>query len=194
MIPLIVVWPYAVVFWIVFFWAFVPEYRIIRRRQERTATAQDSGSKRVIELGQGAGNFAAFMVAFIVRSAGLPFRTGFFWIGVVTLVAGSLLRRHCWRMLGTSFTGVVIVKADQTVVERGAYRFVRHPSYTAGMIMMIGLGLALGNWISLVVLLCATGATYLYRVRVEERALVATLGDPYRQYMERTRRFVPGVF
>jgi protein-S-isoprenylcysteine O-methyltransferase Ste14 len=97
-------------------------------------------------------------------------------------------------MLGRSFTGAVIVRTDQTVVQRGAYRYVRHPSYTAGMIMFLGIGLAIGNWISIAVLIAAVVIVYGYRVAVEERALVAVIGDPYRTYMTRTKRFVPFVF
>ncbi len=97
-------------------------------------------------------------------------------------------------MLGSSFTGAVIVKADQAVVERGAYRYIRHPSYSAGAILFFGIGLALANWISLAVLLGGVSIVYGYRVGVEERALVAVLGDPYRRYMSRTKRFVPFLF
>jgi hypothetical protein len=61
-------------------------------------------------------------------------------------------------------------------------------------ILFLGIGLALGNWISLAVLLVAVSIVYGYRVDVEERALVAVIGDPYRRYMSRTKRFVPFLF
>ena len=59
--------------------------------------------------------------------------------------------------------------------------------------MHVGCGLALGNWMSALVLFAASGAGYLYRVHVEEKALVAGLGDEYLIYMRRTKRFVPHV-
>ena len=80
------------------------------------------------------------------------------------------------------------------MVERGAYRYVRHPSYTAGVLMFAGIGLALGNWLGLLAQMGLVTAGYWYRVVVEERALAATIGDPYRSYMRRTKRFVPFVF
>jgi protein-S-isoprenylcysteine O-methyltransferase Ste14 len=187
-------WPYALFFWAAFVWAFAPEFRIVTRRQEPSATPQDANSKRLIAIGQGLGGFAAFGFAAAVPSAALSHRMWAFWIGLITLIAGSLLRRHCWRMLGSSFTGAVIVTQDQAVVERGAYRYIRHPSYTAGAIMFLGIGLALGNWISVALLLGADLIVYGYRVGVEERALVAVIGDPYRRYMNRTKRFVPFLF
>jgi protein-S-isoprenylcysteine O-methyltransferase Ste14 len=187
-------WPYALVFWVVFFWAFAPEFRLISRQQEPSTTPQDANSKRVIAVGQGLAAFAAFGIAATVPSATLAHPLSSFWVGVSAIIGGSLLRRHCRRMLGPSFTGAVIVKPDQTVVERGAYRYVRHPSYTAGAIMFMGIGLALANWISLAVLVCAVSFVYAYRVDVEERALVSVIGDPYRRYMNRTKRFVPLLF
>ncbi len=97
-------------------------------------------------------------------------------------------------MLGASFTGAVIVTPDQMVVDRGAYHYVRHPSYTAGAILFFGIALALGNWISMVVVMGAVAVVYAYRVGVEERALATTIGEPYRRYMSRTKRFVPFLF
>jgi protein-S-isoprenylcysteine O-methyltransferase Ste14 len=187
-------WPYALFFWAAFWWAFAPEFRLISRHREPSATPQDANSKRIIAVGQGLATFAAFGIAASVPSATLAHPLWSFWVGLSALIGGSLLRRHCRRMLGPSFTGAVIVKPDQTVVERGAYRYVRHPSYTAGTIMFLGIGLALANWISLAVLVGAVSVVYAYRVDVEERALVSVIGDPYRRYMTRTTRFVPLLF
>jgi protein-S-isoprenylcysteine O-methyltransferase Ste14 len=145
-------------------------------------------------VGQGLATFAAFAIAATVQSATLAHPLWSFWVGLSAIVGGSLLRRHCRRMLGSSFTGAVIVNPDQSVVDRGAYHYVRHPSYTAGTIMFLGIGLALANWIGLAVLVGAVSIVYGYRVDVEERALVTVIGDPYRRYMSRTKRFVPLLF
>src|SRR5579863_5954298 len=193
--PLLVFsWPYGLFFLGVLFWAFAPEVRIISGQTEPSTSPQDAGSKRLIAGGQGLATFAAFWIAASVPSAGLPHRYALFWAGLVTIIGGSLLRRHCWRMLGANFTGTVIVRPVQAVVDRGAYHYVRHPSYTAGAILFLGIGLALANWISLVVLMGAVSAVYGYRVGVEERALLATIGDSYQRYMSRTKRFVPFLF
>jgi protein-S-isoprenylcysteine O-methyltransferase Ste14 len=39
-----------------------------------------------------------------------------------------------------------------------------------------------------------TLAVFLWRVHVEEAALLVGLGDPYRSYMDRTKRLIPGVY
>jgi protein-S-isoprenylcysteine O-methyltransferase Ste14 len=61
------------------------------------------------------------------------------------------------------------------------------------MMMNIGVGVALGSWLSFAILTIGTIATYLYRVRVEERALLDTIGEPYRSYMRESKRFIPYI-
>lgn len=194
--PLVAVYPFAPIFWGIFLWASFPEWRLLRRARSMGGVgSQDAGSMRVIVAGMELALLLAFPLAFFAPAAAITHqRRVVFWTGVALLVLGSLLRRHCLRMLGDSFTGAVRVQAGQAVIERGAYRYVRHPSYTAGMLMYVGLGLALSNWLSLLVLVLATAIVYGYRVSVEERALVATLGERYVAYVRRTRRFVPFVF
>ena len=77
------------------------------------------------------------------------------------------------------------------MVEAGPYRYIRHPSYTGAIITLVGFGLTLGNWAGLFALIACGAIGYAYRIRVEETALVGALGEPYRQYMARTRRLVP---
>ncbi len=145
-------------------------------------------------LAQFFGMGIAFAIASTVPFGVLPYPTLCFWVGVFALIVGSLFRRHCRRMLGSSFTGSVIVNPDHAVIERGAYRYVRHPSYTAALVIFFGVGAALGNWISLATLLAIVVVAFFYRVNVEERALAAVIGDPYLHYMKRTKRFVPFLY
>jgi protein-S-isoprenylcysteine O-methyltransferase Ste14 len=117
-----------------------------------------------------------------------------FWAGIFLMVAGALLRRHCFKMLGDHFRPVVSVVPNQPVIVRGAYKWIRHPSYLASIITFFGIGLALTNWISITVALIIPAATYGYRIHVEEKALLETLGAPYRDYMNRTKRLIPFLF
>jgi protein-S-isoprenylcysteine O-methyltransferase Ste14 len=192
--PLPFVWPYALVFWIVLLWAFAPEFGIVRRAQ-RQQTESDSNSLQVIMLGQGLAFFASYALAWI-PSLQLPhsLRLTAFVVGTVMLIAGSVLRRHCFRMLGPSFTGDVRARTDQQVVDRGAYRTVRHPAYTAGIIMNTGVGVALGSWVSALLLAVASIAVYVYRISVEERTLLTVIGEPYRQFMTTRKRLIPFLY
>jgi len=185
--------PLAVPFWIIFFFAFVREARVIRPALGEKPSAQDAGTFRALMVGSplallaaGAASYASWLP--------MPAPTAAALVGMALIVAGAALRRHCFRVLGTSFTGVVAVEEGQRVVQSGVYGLVRHPSYTAAFIMFIGVGLALQDWLSVAILLFAHCYLYGRRVVAEERALVATLGAAYADYMLRTKRFIPFVF
>ncbi|MCU1302401.1 MAG: putative methyltransferase [Candidatus Sulfotelmatobacter sp.] len=107
------------------------------------------------------------------------------------MVAGAAFRWYSASLLGKYFTFDVATHSGQTVVERGPYRYIRHPSYTGALVSLFGFGLALGNWAGLVASVGCLGVAYAYRIPVEEGALVSALGEPYRQYLARTWRLVP---
>ena len=192
--PLPFVWPYALVFWGLFVGAFLPEMGIVSRAR-RAQTASDSKSLQVIMLGQSLAFFASFPLAWVPSLQFAPaYHMAAFWAGGALVVAGSLLRRHCWRMLGASFTGDVRARADQEVVTRGAYRLLRHPSYTAGIMLNAGAGVALGSWASTLLMVVASTAVYMYRIAVEERTLLAVIGEPYREFMRTRKRLIPFLY
>jgi len=195
--PLPFVWPYGLLYWAVCIWVFAPEFRIVRKAQKPAAAADspDAGSYRAIVLGGGIAFAIAFPLAW-VHALRLPAAIvpAAYAIGLATIVAASLLRRHCFRLLGASFTGDVRARPDQPIVTTGAYALVRHPSYSAGILMNIGIGLALGSWASTAVLALAAFAVYGYRMAVEERALLAVLGEPYREFMRTRRRLIPFIY
>jgi len=194
--PLPFVWPHALVFWAVYVWAFLPEWKVVQGGIEgvKGGNSTDGGSLRVLLGGMWIALLIAFAVAF-VRAWSFPpgAQLPLFAVGLSLLILGSLLRRYCFRTLGQYFTGDVRARSDQPVIRAGPYRLVRHPSYTAGMMMFIGIGLALGSWFSFILLTIATIATYGYRVVIEERALLDAIGEPYRSYMKETKRFIPYI-
>jgi protein-S-isoprenylcysteine O-methyltransferase Ste14 len=194
--PLAFALPYAVAFWAAFGWAATAEFHLdYGRRPEALGTAQDAGTcwwivGTLVLLAP-----LAFLAVFLFPALAIhSARLVLFWVGVGLLGAGGLLRRHCFRLLGRSFTPRVRVVLGQEIVQRGAYRWVRHPAYAAGILMYTGLGLALGSWASVALLAGGTIAVYLHRIRVEERALRETLGAAYEDYMRRTARLVPFLF
>ncbi len=192
--PLAFLPPYSWIFWAVFLFAYLPEFRLVARSRPSPGENTDRGSTAVIVVATWISMTAAFVVSGAPSFLLVRGQKVWFVLGLTVLLLGAWLRRHCWRMLGLYFTGNVRVAAGQPVIEEGAYRWVRHPSYTGGMLMYLGTGLALSNWLSAVILTGMGAAGYAYRVRVEERALATTLGEQYQDYMRRTKRFVPFVF
>jgi protein-S-isoprenylcysteine O-methyltransferase Ste14 len=163
---------------------------VIRESKQAATKAQDAGTLRFIIFGQPAAMIAGFAASFSPWG-NIPWQDTALIAGTCLLLGGGILRRICFRTLGKHFTGAVIVTPDQPVIDGGPYRLVRHPSYTAGIMMFFGIGIALGNWMSAVILFIIPCIVYTFRVKAEEKALLETIGEPYRTYMVRTKRFIP---
>jgi protein-S-isoprenylcysteine O-methyltransferase Ste14 len=175
----------------------IPETILLlwRSRRDPTARKEDRGSLVVMSVVTGGGVIVACALAAVWTGAAIPWlRPQVTLAGIVVFMLGAALRWWAIFTLGRYFTIDVAVRSTQSVVQSGPYRFVRHPSYTAILIMLLGVGLALANWASLVAMLAGGLIGLLYRVRVEERALVEALGQPYVDYLRHTKRFIPFIF
>jgi protein-S-isoprenylcysteine O-methyltransferase Ste14 len=161
----------------------------------KEASIQDRASLVILIGLQWTGLALNFFFAWSFQMAAISWhRTALFAAGIVLILLGVALRWYSIRTLGLYFTRDVAVSADQRVVQHGPYRTIRHPAYSGTFLTMLGVGLAVTNWASLLALLICVLAGHLYRVRVEERALIQAIGQPYITYMQRTRRFIPFVF
>ena len=194
-LPLPFTWPYSLVYWTIHIWVFAPELLIVRRATKSAIPTEDRGSLRVVLALGSVAMLAAFLTPFLVPAATLPGnRVAWFCAGLIALVAGSLLRRHCFRELGKYFTGAVTIQANHRVVDTGAYRWVRHPSYTAALLMTLGTALSMGNWLGVAISLPIAFFAYAYRARIEEEALLGALGEPYAAFIASRKRFIPLVY
>lgn len=200
MLPLIYTNPEATAIFLVacLVWN-VPEiigaFKQTAKASRNEASVRDRGSMGILIGLQWVGLTLNFLLGALLQAAAIPWhRTALFLIGVSLILLGVALRWYAIWTLGGYFTRDVAVSANQKVVQIGPYRFIRHPAYSGTFLTMVGVGLALTNWASLIVLLVCVFAGHLYRVRVEEQALVQTIGQPYLEYMHHTRRFIPLVF
>ena len=149
----------------------------------------------VVASGFVLGIVGAVLIAGQVTAAAIPFgRTALFVIGCAAMVFGIAFRAWSVIVLGRWFTVDVRVREHQLVVDRGPYRLLRHPSYTGLLCTCLGIGLALGNWLALLFAIVPTTIAILYRIRVEERALLAGIGEPYRQFCATRSRLIPHVW
>lgn len=148
-----------------------------------------------LQAWQATGLVLAVVAAKTVPSAALP-GPPWLWpaLGCAVGIAGALLRAWAIRALGDRFTRYLGVARDHRLVEDGPYRFVRHPSYTGAILLLSGIGIGVGNGISLVVCLTMATIGYVERIRREELLLLSELGEPYARYAARTKRLVPGVW
>jgi len=123
--------------------------------------------------------------------AQLPLPTWLRWIGVWLTSLGVLLVAWTNYALDKNFSTTLRVRADHTLVTAGPYQWVRHPMYTAILMMLFGLGLLSANWFIGLSVLPFSVVIMLWRTRKEEAMLTEKFGDAYRAYMQHTGKFLP---
>src|SRR5262249_30174061 len=83
-----------------------------------------------------------------------------------------------WAMrVNRFFSSVIRIQTDrgQHVVTTGPYAFVRHPGYTAGILIIAASGLALGSWLAAALVVIFSLPFLLYRAITEDRILQVEL-------------------
>jgi len=108
------------------------------------------------------------------------------WLAAVSAVA---LRLSVLVSLRDSWTVRALVSSDLPVVDRGPYRFIRHPNYVALALEFLGLPLIGGAYLSALGLGVANAGLLGRRIREEDALLMAI--PAYRERMGDKPRFLP---
>lgn len=113
------------------------------------------------------------------------------WLGV-PFVAGSLYlfyRGH--QDLKSNWSPSLEIYADHTLVTNGIYRIIRHPMYASQWLMAIAQALLLQNWLAGPTGLLVFIPFYFLRIQGEEKMMLETFGDQYREYMNSVGGVIP---
>ena len=167
----------------------------LRRRFQSSAVLQRDRRSFLGTAIQGVGFAAVFsvrrkLVNLPINNAGLD--------DVTILLAGMLLLGcSVWMLqaaisaLGKQWSLTARVLEEHTLVTSGPYGLVRHPIYTAMFGMLLGSGILVSRWESIVVgaafFLCGT----VIRIRIEERLLRAVFGRAYENYARKVPALIP---
>jgi protein-S-isoprenylcysteine O-methyltransferase Ste14 len=126
----------------------------------------------------------------VVRA--LPYAPAVRWVGAGAALLGVATAIWARRALGRNWSGDIQLKQDHELVTSGPYALVRHPIYTALILLYAALACQIGTssalaGLALVILSC------WIKLRQEEALMLRTFPDAYPAYMARTRRLVPGL-
>jgi protein-S-isoprenylcysteine O-methyltransferase Ste14 len=116
------------------------------------------------------------------------------WIsafGMVLHVSSVVLRKAAIRTLGRFWSLQVEIRSQHRLVHEGAYRFVRHPIYSAIILEVLSIPLVANAWCTLGFALVTHVPLVLWRMRCEEDALMEKFGEAYRLYQREVGALVP---
>ena len=123
------------------------------------------------------------MLSVFIYSIFLPLQLGMIWfsIGLPIYLLGLILQTIAWVNVATS-------PVDKPVT-KGLYRYSRHPMYVTLPSIFIGTGIASASWLFLLLSIILI-ITHFYNAIPEERECLEAYGNAYREYMNRTSRWV----
>ena len=118
-----------------------------------------------------------------IYSIFLPLKLGTVWlyIGLLIYISGLIMFILAIASIATTPHGEPFTK--------GLYRYSRHPMTLLSFFMHLGVGIATASW---VFILFSVVCAVLWAVLVlpEERGCLEQYGDAYREYMDRTPRWI----
>jgi protein-S-isoprenylcysteine O-methyltransferase Ste14 len=115
-------------------------------------------------------------------------------LGCLFIGFGVTIRLLAVATLKQQFTTKVSIREQHKLMEQGIYKNIRHPAYLGHLMSLCGIGLISGNWISLFALVVFPLLGILYRIHVEEKALLRSFGSSYQEYADRTKRLLPRIW
>jgi protein-S-isoprenylcysteine O-methyltransferase len=165
-----------------------------KRARAEDSRGEDRGSLRLLWIVIVSSVASAFAAAQVLPSAGMGAVPMLRFLGIAVFAAGLAIRWYSIVHLGRFFTVNVAIASDHRLIDTGPYRYVRHPSYTGALMAFLGLAMCLANWASLRLMMIPVLAVFLWRMHVEEAALLQAFGARYRDYKNRTKRLIPAVY
>ncbi len=184
----------AVLFVIAFLlWAVFEAFNTLGLRffqQNTHSQRRDRGSYWVIVLIV----WGSLLISFLLRALDWgAFHGSLQYLGIGMIYLGIAFREWAVFSLGRFFSVTVTIADGQPLVQRGPYRWLRHPAYSGSILSLVGFPLAIGTWAGGLLVLSLSLAGFLYRLNIEEKALLSVFGDEYRAYMQHTWRLFPGL-
>ena len=95
--------------------------------------------------------------------------------------------------LGKNVSETTLTKERHELVTTGPYRWIRHPLYTFGSLFLASIALLTASWLIGSLTVVAVVLVALVVMPREERALIDKFGDSYRDYQQRTGRWLPRI-
>jgi len=186
--------------WLLFgsWWVFILFWGAMGFRNKRSIHAQPAAERR---------RYTLPLLAGVVMMSGIPRHLGPLgmltrplyprlpavqWTAAGVALLGLAIALWARVALGRNWSGAVTLKQDHELVTAGPYAAIRHPIYTALILLFAGIAIFIasgGGWIGLVFIIWSCWV----KLRQEEALMLGQFPQSYPAYMARTKRLVPLV-
>jgi protein-S-isoprenylcysteine O-methyltransferase Ste14 len=166
---------------------------LLARRMSGGPTAEKETNQKIIM------SFTSLGFIGLLVVPALDHRLAWSHMSTYAALAGDLLVAIGWLAIffvfkENTFTSATIELApDQKVISTGPYARIRHPMYAGGLVMLLGIPIALGSWWGVLVMAAILPAL-IWRLFDEEQFLTRNLSG-YMEYQHKVRyRLIPHIW
>ncbi len=116
-----------------------------------------------------------------------------FWVGVVMIVLGVIIRSVAIATLRKNFSNRLRIRKCHTLVKNGIYQWVRHPAYLGLILIFLGAPLLFSSVLGFLIMLLIV-PLLIHRIRLEEGMLIERFGTEYEEYMTHSKKLIPFLY
>ena len=113
------------------------------------------------------------------------------WGGIGMALLGFALLQWAQNTLGKNWSDTPRMIKEQSLITSGPYQYIRHPIYTAFLLILGSTFFSAANWLIGLAWIGMTALEVASRIGFEENLMLEYFGDQYREYMKRTGRLLP---
>ena len=121
----------------------------------------------------------------------LPLPLWLRWAGIGMALLGFALLQWAQNTLGKNWSDTPRMIKEQSLITSGPYQYIRHPIYTAFLLILGSTFFSAANWLIGLAWIGMTALEVASRIGFEENLMLEYFGDQYREYMKRTGRLLP---
>lgn len=114
-------------------------------------------------------------------------------VGIIALcfcIPGGIIAVWSRVQLGRNWSLSVQQKEDHELIQTGIYGVVRHPIYTGLLLLFVGNALIVGDYRAIIAVIIVFVSLW-FKLKKEEKVLIETFGEQYRDYRKRTSALIP---
>lgn len=150
-------------------------------------TISDSGTREIYAIGQALTILSAiwFSPTFISLSVNHI-------AGIILYAIGISIRIWAIKTMGIFYSHTVRTIENHKIIDKGPYRFIRHPAYSGMILAHCGILLFFFNIITLIILIIIFIPAIIFRIIIEEKTLSNIVG--YKEFARKRKRLIPGIW
>jgi len=116
----------------------------------------------------------------------------FHFVGFLLLICGISFRFWAIQTLGKYYSHIVRTVKHHKIIDKGPYRYLRHPSYAGMIVALCGICVFYFNILSVLIFLILLLPSIVFRIWIEERTLLSL--DGYSEYAKNRKRLIPYIW